>query len=243
MNRIHPKTSKVVFFDIGSTLIKGPTKSPAKRLAEIMGLSIKDLPLIEDIIFLKRINSPCELYHRLKEEFDDHGKIELDSLEMLWKEQLKEAHEIIGASDLVLALKKAGFRLGVISNIWKPYFLSFVENCPKIYSNIDAFFLSYEVGAKKPACSMFKAALEFFSANPENCIMIGDSYMDDLYPALSLGMRTIWILSRPENELDSILQILTDEKPKPDLILRSLQEATLERINTLISNYKERLLQ
>ena len=66
--------------------------------------------------------------------------------------------------------------------------------------------------------------------------MIGDNYETDIYPALSLGMKTIWVLSRPRRELDSIVRILNSKNPKPHLVVTSIEKVGPCTIKTLASS-------
>lgn len=52
--------------------------------------------------------------------------------------------------------------------------------------------ISEEMGHKKPEVEFFQWILDNSGARPENCIMIGDRIDNDISPAKSLGLRTIW---------------------------------------------------
>ena len=52
---------------------------------------------------------------------------------------------------------------------------------------------SYEVGISKPNLEIFKLALSEAKCLPIEAVMIGDRIDNDIIPALSLGMKTIWI--------------------------------------------------
>lgn len=51
----------------------------------------------------------------------------------------------------------------------------------------------------KPDPNYFKAILEVVGANAEDCVMIGNSVAEDMFPAKSLGMRTFLVTDFLEN--------------------------------------------
>ncbi len=53
------------------------------------------------------------------------------------------------------------------------------------------FFSSKELGYQKPDSRFFLAVCEGIDTEPENCIMIGDTYERDITGAKKVGMKTI----------------------------------------------------
>ena len=58
-------------------------------------------------------------------------------------------------------------------------------------------YIQYEEGIVKPDPKIFQIALQRLNIRPEHAIMIGDSLISDIKPALSLGMKAI--LFDPDN--------------------------------------------
>jgi putative hydrolase of the HAD superfamily len=56
---------------------------------------------------------------------------------------------------------------------------------------IHAVVTSLDVGFRKPHLAMFQAGLEAAACTPAECVMIGDSEVKDIQPAIRLGMRAI----------------------------------------------------
>ena len=54
--------------------------------------------------------------------------------------------------------------------------------------------------------------------------MVGDTYKNDIRPAIDLGMRTVWVLHRPEKEKADLIRVLNGDAPRPDLTLTSIAE-------------------
>lgn len=49
------------------------------------------------------------------------------------------------------------------------------------------------VGIRKPDPALFALGIEALSTSPCRTVVIGDSYRKDIYPAASLGCRTVWL--------------------------------------------------
>ena len=62
-----------------------------------------------------------------------------------------------------------------------------------ILQYIDLVIASAEEGVAKPDKRIFEIALERSKCTPERAVMIGDRIDNDIVPAKSLGMHTIWI--------------------------------------------------
>jgi FMN phosphatase YigB (HAD superfamily) len=61
-------------------------------------------------------------------------------------------------------------------------------------------------------------------ARAEDAVMVGDTYKNDIRPAIELGMRTVWVLHRPEKEEVDLMDVTNGHAPPPDLLLKSIQE-------------------
>ena len=62
--------------------------------------------------------------------------------------------------------------------------------------------VSEEMGVSKPNKELFEIALSFANSQPNDSIMVGDRLDNDIIPAKSIGMKTIWIrtgLSKYQN--------------------------------------------
>ncbi len=61
---------------------------------------------------------------------------------------------------------------------------------------IHAICISEEVGIGKPNPQAFYNACARLNCQPEHCIMVGDSWLNDIAPAQALGMGTYWVATR-----------------------------------------------
>jgi HAD superfamily hydrolase (TIGR01509 family) len=91
----------------------------------------------------------------------------------------------------------------VLSQLGKDHKLGVIANQPGLVRDeLDKFGLtkyfselviSDEVGLHKPDVRIFEYALEQTKAEPGRCVMVGDRVDNDVRPAQSLGMRTVWL--------------------------------------------------
>ncbi len=217
--------AETIYFDIGHTLVTGAEQSPRRLLASRLGLNEKETKLVGRAIMTHPATDVSSLIFVLQGLLPGRDPAAIESaVEGLWAEQIDCAREIRGATTLLRALKENGFRLGVISNIWHPFFLGFSRACREITSLLDYTVLSYRVGAKKPSLDLYRHAVQMTGRPAEKCWMIGDVYELDMEPAKQVGMRTIWVLSRPEIERELLVQILRGEKRSPDWVALDLEE-------------------
>ncbi|MFW5912546.1 MAG: HAD family hydrolase [Candidatus Hadarchaeota archaeon] len=77
---------------------------------------------------------------------------------------------------------------------------------------------SEEVGSRKPDSKIFLSAMNDLGRDPEECLMVGDSYSADIVGAKLVGMATCWL---NESETDS-----SGEGDEADFEIRKLSEVS-----------------
>lgn len=105
-------------------------------------------------------------------------------------EALKERYPMVMVSNFYGNLKSVLEEYGLLK-----YFDSIVE--------------SAVVGVRKPDGMIFKLGVKELGMNPEQVVVIGDSYSKDIVPAMSIGCQTIWLKGKgwgdePENDYASV---------------------------------------
>jgi putative hydrolase of the HAD superfamily len=98
-------------------------------------------------------------------------------------ERLASAHDAHGEP----------YRLGVIAN--QPTWIRRSLAMWDILNSFepDALVISDEVAVSKPHPEIFQFALKQAGIAPDEAVMIGNDYFNDIEPAKWLGMRAIWI--------------------------------------------------
>ena len=215
----------IIFFDIGGTLATGAEQSPRRLLASRLGLSEKETRLVGRLIMVHPATEPRDLACGLERVLPGHDPRHiLCVLESVWSEQARCMREIPGATPLVGALKEMGFKVGVISNTWHPLYEGFRTACAELAGFMDYTFLSYRRGVKKPSTAFFTHAAGEAGVPAGLCWMVGDTYELDVAPARLAGMRTIWVLGRPERETPAIVEMLQGAIPSPHWTVGNIQE-------------------
>lgn len=170
---------KWIFFDVGSTLVDETTAYDHRAREMIEGTGITFSTFDSKRVELARQgldgNSEAIKYFGLKKT-PWHSEDEtpfVDSLETL---------EI---------LKRRGYNLGIIAN--QPMGTAKRFDAWGLSKYFDVVAASAELGVAKPNKLIFEKAFEMAGCQPHNSVMVGDRLDNDIAPAKSLGMRTVWI--------------------------------------------------
>lgn len=218
---------KAVVFDIGATLVTGPPVAPNKVIAGLMGnVTAAE---IASVIMTTQLDSAEHVCAVLESRFGRLSEGAAAGITDLWDSQASAASALDGAAETVLELKSRGLRVGLLSDIWNPYFASVEKALPEVIEAADAVVLSCRSGARKPSPENFIRVLASLRVEADEAVMVGDTYEHDILPALQLGMRTVWVLARPEREADFVVRVLNRELPAPTATVgRIAQAASLE---------------
>jgi HAD superfamily hydrolase (TIGR01549 family) len=227
----------IVFFDIGATLITGPPHGPASRLAHRLRLPDPIKGVLHRHLLTQRITSPQVLVAYLVSRCGVARVDAASAVADLWHSQEAEAEALPGAVEAYRTIRAAGVRAGLISNIWRPYERGARRVLPSIFSGpLEAHprVFSYEIGIMKPDVRIYQYALATAGVSARDAVMIGDSYQNDIAPALSIGMRTVWLIHRPSEESAEIRSVLAGRLPVPDHLCQSINEVRPAPITELI---------
>ena len=111
---------------------------------------------------------------------------------------------------VVASLHRAGVPVAVLSNTgWD---IRSVFQYHGLHPFIDAYALSYEIGAVKPQAEAFRSACRMIDADPARTLMVGDDPRADS-GALSAGLRAFLVPAMPvgaENGLRSVLSLVAN---------------------------------
>lgn len=194
-----------LFFDVGTTLID-ESKAFDRRIREAIAGT--------DITF--------EQFNEKRREFamqNLRGDLEaIDHFGLTRTPWHKEDEYPYSEAESVLDyLRGKGYKLGVIAN----QSLGTEERLRNwgLLKYISVVAASAELGVAKPDKAIFLKAMEMAGSTPENSVMIGDRLDNDIYPAMEIGMRTVWV-----RQGMAVYHQLDKAKNKPSRIIDSLAE-------------------
>ena len=108
------------------------------------------------------------------------------------REQQSNVRPVPGVSELLHALR-GRVKIGVITNGPSAQQRAKLERFDIDPSDLDALAISEEVGTTKPDPVIFRHALTDLRLLPEQVTMVGDSWENDVLPALGSGMAAVWL--------------------------------------------------
>ena len=199
---------KYLLFDIDDTLInfeKSFHNCAAKVLElggwEVTGINVRRFKVLNDIVWfssgLEDIYEPYikENYHRLYHKYVEDSldkainefglKGNYDDLMTCFNHSLGEEAHVNENAVKVLNILKDKYTLAVATNgltIIQPYKMT---KLPKVF---DKIFISEEMNCMKPYPEYFKYITGYFNCQPEECLMIGDSLVNDIGGAGNSGI-------------------------------------------------------
>jgi putative hydrolase of the HAD superfamily len=119
----------------------------------------------------------------------------------------RHCREMDGASDLLSFLKKAGFKVGMITNGMTDVQNNTIDALG-IRRHFDCIVISEEAGMKKPDPRIFEIAAEALDVLPAECLYVGDHYENDVIAARRAGMKTAWLEGEAVLQKDSQAEIM-----------------------------------
>jgi putative hydrolase of the HAD superfamily len=136
------------------------------------------------------------------------------------QEYMENRQPVPGSKDLLITLSKHA-TIGVVTNGLIEPQIEKLRVC-QIAELLDFIVVSEAVGCKKPSKEIFELALKKADVRPSESVYVGDSWSSDVLPAVSLGMRAVWLnryglkCPKPEvaREINSFIGV------KPELFLK-----------------------
>lgn len=184
---------KWLFFDVGSTLVDESKCYEDRYLKAIKNTSITYDELLEKVIAFSKQNRN-----------GDHPAIEYFGLKLPeWNTDLEYLY---ADTKFVLSDLSKKYNIGIIAN----QTLGTKQRLKNwgILNYIDLVVSSAEEGVAKPNPDIFKIALSKSLCAEQNAVMIGDRIDNDIVPAKTIGMRTIWVkqgfaqYQKPRNDFE-----------------------------------------
>ncbi len=188
---------KLICFDLWNTLAtrkKNQLTSSVKELEDFFKIKEDHKTVVkafENIIQTREWSNEYEAYSK----FLLHFKIKPTFSNVMKAIKIREDSEYnIILYDFVIPLlkqiKNLNLKIGLISNS-SVFVIKNVRQKTDLLDYIDYPLFSFDVKTIKPDLKIYKEMLKIAKIKPEEMIMIGDNPLDDVYPAISLGINAI----------------------------------------------------
>ncbi len=115
----------------------------------------------------------------------------IDSLSNKYIDVLPGFNHLLQDTKEILSYLKPKYKLHIITNGFEEIQHNKMQNS-QIAEYFDTITTSEEAGVKKPHLAIFEKALRKSNAEPENSIMIGDSYEADIEGAQNAGLHVVY---------------------------------------------------
>jgi len=187
-----------------------------------------DYPEIDIIEIWKSVLNEIDDNHTHAGEYDDSF---IKKLALSFELQVNPVWPMPGILDVLSWFTNKKYFLGVVSNaqFYTPLIFKGLLRCSlsALGFNEDLLIFSYKHSMAKPSLRFFELLLErlqnTYSVLPEQIIYIGNDMLNDIYPALQLGMRTALFAG------DARSLRLRKDNPlckdiKPDIVITNLKQ-------------------
>ncbi|MBF0262062.1 MAG: HAD-IA family hydrolase [Magnetococcales bacterium] len=223
-----------VFLDIGFTMIGGPSVGPAGWLMRQLDLPPEAKKNLQAWLFNTPLTGPDTLADQLSQTFDRDPASTRAVVAGFWEQQIQDAYELPGARAFLASLEAERIPHAFITNIWTPFLLGFARVFPEVYERVP-IFASCRLGIAKPNEAIYQHALDAAGVWPEEAVMIGDTFAMDIQPAKRLGIKTIWLLHRPDKEREDLVALLNGERARPDLTLAGIDALQVDHLRSMFA--------
>lgn len=189
-----------VVFDLFSTLVHVEGKKTYLKLFTELGLTPEQMHTARRTCMMENFDSLGDLANRLVpgstidvRKYNKEVLAEIDSAQ-LYPE----------TKDVLVKLRREGYRIGMISNLATPYKNVFFDFY--LHKKIDSYVFSCDVGMYKPDPQIYLHLLREMGVRPEQTLMTGDKEHSDVLGPRGVGMNTMH-LDRTGEASHSILTL------------------------------------
>lgn len=200
---------KYVFFDIGYTLVNEDNVWEQRCKEQALTKEAKELGLTETDIYNEIVKASLAYQPQYRTVVKKYNFTEVAP----YRSELEQPYEEAGK---VLEYLSGKYKLGIIAN--QSDGLSERLEMFGLQKYFSLIISSWDYQVMKPDVKIFEIALDKAGCKPCEAVMIGDRLDNDIYPAKSIGMKTIWM-----RQGFGGMQNISDEKYCPDEQVNSLE--------------------
>ena len=202
---------KAISFDFYNTLVRfWPPLDEIQQAACLeLGINVSKIGIdqgysVADVYFnqenangpiaLKSETERLEFFSKYEQMILENAgvSVSLDLARQIWEMAMTVPKDFTPFEDVIPALealRSAGYRIGVLSNLRR----DMDQLCERVGLSpyLDFCISAADAGAEKPHAPIFLAALEQMSAKPDETVHVGDQYNSDILGARAVGMHSV----------------------------------------------------
>jgi HAD superfamily hydrolase (TIGR01549 family) len=131
-------------------------------------------------------------FHRFLSAAFSATLAEADRAALLYQAAFRAARRPVAGAVELLSHLKPHVSIGVVTNNVRHEQVEKLSYCG-LDGLIDVLVTSEDVGVAKPDPAIFHAALEQLACRPDEVVMVGDSWENDVVGASRVGIRSVWL--------------------------------------------------
>lgn len=192
------RSIKAVAFDAFGTLVEIHEKRrPFARLANMSRISATRSPMTERLGLV---------------QMSDVWGIDLEpwrlaALTSDLEQELASTRPYPETKEVLARLRHRGFRIAVASNLARPYAAPIEK---ELGSLLDVFCYSFDVGAIKPDPRFYEALCRQLQLEPNQILMVGDTWRCDYEGATAAGLKAIHLDRRNTGDTEHSVVSIAD---------------------------------
>ncbi len=175
---------KFIYFDIGYTLVNEEKVWETRCLEQSLTSEAKQLGLSAEDIFKEIVTASKNYLPQYRTVANKYQFKEVAP----YRSELEFLYPRVKAVLTYLASK---YKLGIIANQTDGLVKRLTEFGIAEYFSV--IISSWDYGIMKPDLELFRIGIEKAECKPQEIVMVGDRLDNDIFPAKSLGMNTVWI--------------------------------------------------
>jgi len=210
---------KIIFFDCYQTLIDTDLNKESQKVNEQKGWEVfvnllsKNYGInVSALDLVSFINQRKANFYSEKDKIIYHHNLKSIITEVLEKD-LKHSLPDEVISSLIYEFRKVsrGYVklhhqnllevLGTLASKYTPAIASYTQSSFTkleleelgIAKYFSYFIFSSDIGFRKESIEFYKKCLEIVGKEPEDCVMVGDNYREDIEIPTQLGISTVWL--------------------------------------------------
>ena len=141
------------------------------------------------------------------------------AVEEFFQAEIELIHAIPGAGELLLALRRSGIKIALLSNATSGRYVTRALRGFGWDGFFDPLLVSADLGIRKPHAEAFRAVLKHWDLEPGEIAMIGDSLYHDVGGAQAVGIQTVHFTA-----ISATLDVTIADPPRPDFRVSTHEE-------------------